>query len=115
MLHLEQNSLPSHHLQKGILAPSNQLDASNEDDKHSALGEKARNPSLAKSLELGKLSSLMAQNDGQYSVSTDGGSEMFVKGKVFYSKIRSDASVGAPQLVFGSSDDKEIDLRVKNV
>jgi hypothetical protein len=76
--------------------------------------EKAKNPSLAESLEKGNMLKMKA-NDGQYSVSTDGGSEMFVKGKMKYSKIRSDDSVGAPQLIIGSNDGHERDLRVKNV
>jgi hypothetical protein len=75
--------------------------------------QKASNPSLAKSLEEGLLSKNLA-NDGQFSVSTDGGSEMFVNNPK-YSKIRSDDSVCAPQLVIGSNDTNKLDLGVKNV
>ena len=63
-----------------------------------------KGPSLAESLETGALSNAPSLfDDGQYSVSTDGGgSAIFVDGKICYSNIKSSRSVCAPQLVFGS-------------
>lgn len=80
-------------------------------------GEKPKNPSLAKTIEHGRSSCSTTRKDCQYSVSTDGGSEMFVtvKGNNLYSKIRSDDSVGAPQLIIGANNTSKNHLLVKNV
>ncbi len=109
--HPEQTSLESQRQHQDAEKAANPTTVSKEVSGHAAL----KNPSLAKSLQEGKLAMLMAHDDGQYSVSTDDGSEMFVKGKILYSRIRSDASVGAPQLVIGPSDENTRDLQVKNV
>lgn len=74
---------------------------------------RGKSPSLAESLEK-DASVKLRMNDGQHSVSTDG-SELFVKGKICYRTIRSDESVGAPQLVLGAGCAEKPDLRVKNI
>lgn len=77
--------------------------------------EVKKNPALARSLEQGSLARLLLSNDGQVSIATDDGSAIFVRGKPVYSKIRSNASIGAPQLDFESYTAEKVQLGVKNI
>ena len=107
----ERQPTSAHHQNTTNKLPSIRSNLSQDDKER----KKTKNPSLAKSLEQDKSSRSMTRNDCQYSVSTDGGSEMFVTGKNLYLRIRSDDSVAAPQLIIGANDASKSHLLVKNV
>jgi hypothetical protein len=110
----EENDPASlHHHNTTKKLPNNRPNFSQDNGER----EKPKNPSLAKSLEKDRYSRSTPRHDCQCSVSTDGGSEMFVtaQGKNLYSKIRSSDSVGAPQLIIGANDTSKSHLLVKNV
>jgi hypothetical protein len=78
---------------------------------------KANNPSLSESFEKNAQLKTHLFDDGQYSISTDGGSEMFVKGKISYSSIKSSDNLSAPQLIIGpiGEETENNTLGVKNI
>lgn len=96
-----------------LLHASNSLQQIDKQCDESGIENRSKSPSLSESLEKGALKRILG-NDC-YSVSTDEGSEMFVKGKISYSAIRSDESVSAPQLIISPDEMKTDDLQVKNV
>jgi hypothetical protein len=98
------------------------ISESEEKSEEKADGEevkvKSKNISLAESLERGsltRLSLLEEQSVSAETISTDGGSEMFVTGQISYSCIKSSEKLSAPQLIFGSQDTENGSLGVRNV
>ena len=72
--------------------------------------------SLAESLEKRPSARLRLFDEQSVAetISTDGGSEMFVKGHVSFSCFKSSDKLSAPQLIFGSNDAGSESLQVKN-
>ena len=86
-------------------------------DKFTEMRRKPNKMSLAETFERQSGTKLRLFDEtsvSQETISTDDGSEMFVKGQVSYSCIKTSEKLSAPQLVFDAPNAKDGSLEVKN-